>query len=54
MAKHLWNFFYWVKTGKRSWGYIFDKRDYHHALDRYKEEQAMKAERKELETEGDE
>jgi hypothetical protein len=49
MAKHLWSFFYWAKTGKRSFGYLFSKRDFHHALDRYKEEQNLKIERKEME-----
>jgi len=49
MAKHLWSFFYWAKTGKLSFGYLFSKRDFHHALDRYKEEQNLKIERKEME-----
>lgn len=47
MAKHFfWGFMYWAKTGKRSWGYIFNKRDYHHALDRYKEKQRIAFETK--------
>lgn len=48
MAKHFWlAFLYWAKTGKRSYGYILSKRDYHHALDQYKREQILKTERKE-------
>lgn len=27
MSKRFWwQFMYWAKTGKRSWGYIFDKK----------------------------
>jgi len=49
MAKHFWyGFLYWAKTGKRSFGYIMNKRDYHHALDKYKREQIIKTENSEL------
>lgn len=49
MAKRFWySFLYWAKTGKRSWGYLFNKRDYHHALDKYREEQKIKFEMKEI------
>ena len=44
MRKFLYNFLYFVKTGKRSWGYILDKREYHHALDRYRESQRIRTE----------
>lgn len=55
MARHFWlAFCYWAKTGKRSFGYLFNKRDYHHALDRFKEEQVMKTEMEELNNNGDE
>lgn len=48
MAKHfLWGFMYWAKTGKRSFGYLFSKRDFHHALNKYREEQRLKFEKKE-------
>lgn len=50
MAKHfLWGFMYWAKTGKRSFGYLFSKRDFHHALNKYREEQRLKVEMKEAE-----
>ena len=50
MAKHfIWGFLYWARTGKRSYGYVMSKRDYHHALDKYKMEQRLKAEKKEME-----
>ena len=50
MAKHFWwGFLYWAKTGKRSYGYILDKRDYHHALEQYKMKQRFKTEKDELE-----
>ena len=49
MAKHFWyGFLYWAKTGKRSFGYIFNKRDYHYALERYKRKQVLKTEMKEI------
>jgi hypothetical protein len=49
MAKHFWyGFLYWAKTGKRSFGYIMNKRDYHHALDKYRREQIIKTEKNEL------
>ena len=49
MAKHfIWGFLYWAKTGKRSHGYLLNRRDYHHALDRYRERQLMKCERDEM------
>ena len=48
MAKHfIWAFLYWAKTGKRSYGYILSKRDYHHALERYKRKQVLKTEKDE-------
>lgn len=50
MAKHFfWGFMYWAKTGRRSFGYLFNKRDFHHALNKYKEEQRVKFEMKEAE-----
>lgn len=50
MSRHfLWGFLYWAKTGKRGYGYIMDRRDYHHALDKYRMEQKLKTERKEME-----
>ncbi len=33
-----------AKTGKRSFGYLFNKRDFHHALNKYREEQRLKFE----------
>ena len=49
MARHfMLGFLYWARTGKRSHGYIMSKRDYHHALDRYKAEQVIKCERAEM------
>ena len=49
MAKHFfWGFMYWAKTGKCSFGYLFSKRDFHHALNKYKEEQRLKFEMKEV------
>ena len=49
MATHFWlAFMYWARTGKRSMGYLFNKREYHHALDKYREQQKLKFERKEL------
>ena len=49
MAKHFWwGFMYWAKTGKRSYGYIMNGKDYHHALERYKREQILKTERSEM------
>lgn len=49
MAQHFWwGFLYWAKTGKRSYGYILDKRDYHHALERYKMKQRLKTEKTEI------
>jgi len=42
--RFLYTFLYWVKTGKNGWGYILNKRDYHHALDRYREAQRIKTE----------
>ena len=42
--KFWYSFMYFVKTGKRSCGYIFDKREYHHALDRYRESQRIQTE----------
>ena len=49
MAQHFfWGFLYWARTGKRSYGYIFSKRDYHHALEKYKQKQKLKFEMKEL------
>lgn len=48
MAKRfLWQFMYWAKTGKRSWGYIFDKKEYRRALEIYKRSQIIKTEREE-------
>jgi hypothetical protein len=44
MRKFWYGFLYFAKTGKRSWGYIHNKRDYHHALDRYREAQRIKTE----------
>jgi len=51
MAKHfIWQFLYWARTGgKRSYGYILNKRDYHHALERYKMKQLLKTEKDEVE-----
>ena len=49
MPKRFWySFLYWAKTGKRSWGYIFSKRDYHHALDRYRQKQVLRTELDEM------
>lgn len=49
MARHfMFGFLYWARTRKRSYGYIMSKRDYHHALDRYKAEQVIKCERAEM------
>lgn len=49
MAQHFfWGFLYWAKTGKRSYGYIFSKRDYYHALEKYKQKQKLKFEMKEM------
>lgn len=42
--KFWYGFLYFVKTGKRSWGYILNKREYHHALDRYRESQRIRTE----------
>lgn len=39
-----WGFLYWAKTGKNAWGYILNKREYHHALDRYRESQRIRTE----------
>ena len=55
MGKHfLYGFLYWAKTGRRSFGYLFSKRDYHHALDRYKQKQVLKTEKDEIERKDDE
>lgn len=43
--RFLYSFLYWAKTGKRSWGYLLSKRDYHHALDRYRQKQVLRTER---------
>jgi hypothetical protein len=51
MAKHFWRLLYWAKTGRRSFGYLFSKRDYHHALDRYKQKQVIKTEKDEIDNE---
>lgn len=49
MPKRFWyGFLYFAKTGKRSWGYILNKRDYHHALDRYRRKQVLRTERDEM------
>lgn len=49
MPKRFWySFLYWAKKGKRSWGYILNKRDYHHALDRYRQKQVLRTERNEM------
>lgn len=49
MPQRFWySFLYWAKTGKRSWGYILSKRDYHHALDRYRQKQVLRTERTEM------
>lgn len=49
MPKRFWyGFLYWAKTGKRSWGYIFNKRDYHHALDSYRRKQVLRTEQDEM------
>ena len=42
--KFWYGFLYWAKTGKRSWGYIFNKREYHRALNRYRESQRIQTE----------
>lgn len=42
--RFLYSFLYFVKTGKRSWGYILNKREYHQALDRYRESQRIRTE----------
>lgn len=48
MPQHMfWAFMYWAKTGKRSWGYVWNKRDYRHALERYRNKQIIKTERNE-------
>lgn len=39
-----YGFLYFVKTGKKACGYILDKREYHHALDRYRESQRIHTE----------
>lgn len=49
MAQHFWwGFLYFAKTGKRSYGYILNKKDYHHALERYRRKQILKTERSEM------
>ena len=42
--KFWYAFLYWAKTGKNTWGYILNKREYHHALDRYRESQRIRTE----------
>lgn len=39
-----YSFLYFVKTGKLSWGYILNKREYHQALDRYRESHRIQTE----------
>jgi hypothetical protein len=42
--KFWYGFLYFVKTGKNAWGYILNKREYHHALERYRESQRIRTE----------
>ena len=49
MPKRFWyGFLYFAKTGKRSWGYILNKRDYHNALDSYRRKQVIRTEQDEM------
>ena len=48
MPRHFWGLLYWARTGKGSYGYIMNRKDYHHALERYKQQQIIKTEQDEL------